>query len=338
MGMNQSELARKIGVARETLSRALSGSPAVSDSLRARILEEVHRYNYKPNSAALAMRNKRHQHVGVLTNNPPNRPHNNLAVYELILGISQELDGVGYAASLFHNHDFEGEDLLLKRAFRENLLDGMLLLGNTSVFISEQVSRHFEHVVHLECNDWGEHNCLRRDEIHSGRIAAQALLTLGCKRILYTGSFFEPSTRRHYSATERFQGAREVMDAAGIEMEPVNPENLLKPSWKKKEQVGILAYDMISAHRFAHTHAMHGRVSPKHYRIVCCDERHETHLHWPHLLRVENNRFDLGRKAARMFLQQANGAGKVPSEKVKGRLIGGSPEEISTLQTSQLKP
>jgi len=317
--ITQTELAEKIGVARETLSRAFSGSPSVSEKLRERIFAEGKKYNYRPNSAALAMRNGRHRHVGILTNNPPNRPRNNLAAFEVILGVNQELEKEQFVASMLHSHDRDGEDLLLKRAFKENLLDGVIVIGNTSDSITRQVSDSFSNVISVECNHWFENDCLRRDEKHSGHLLAKTLVEAGYDEFSWIGPIPTSSESEHFSLRERYESVRDSLSSYGIDLHPEKEERF----FETRNAQAVIAYDMMYAQRFQHSVLPKLMEQKGKLTIASCDERHETHLHWPSLIRISNARFDLGRKAARMFLKRLQGDTPIKSVKVRGKLIPG---------------
>jgi LacI family transcriptional regulator len=60
------ELARLLGVAHSTVSRALNGHPAISEATRKRIKEAAAQYGYVPSSAARILRNARSGVIGLV--------------------------------------------------------------------------------------------------------------------------------------------------------------------------------------------------------------------------------------------------------------------------------
>ncbi len=73
------EVASRAHVSPATASRALNGSVAVSDVLRARVLEAADRLGYRPNSLARSLRRQRTQTIGVIVSDIAN-PHHSEAV------------------------------------------------------------------------------------------------------------------------------------------------------------------------------------------------------------------------------------------------------------------
>lgn len=64
---NIREVAAAAGVSHMTVSRVMNNHPSIRPETRDRVLAEIERLNYRPNSAARALASQRYQRVGVLT-------------------------------------------------------------------------------------------------------------------------------------------------------------------------------------------------------------------------------------------------------------------------------
>jgi DNA-binding LacI/PurR family transcriptional regulator len=67
------EIARRVGVARSTVSYALSGRRSISEEMRARILRVVEELGYRPNASARALAEGRSRTVGLVIPPPTRR-------------------------------------------------------------------------------------------------------------------------------------------------------------------------------------------------------------------------------------------------------------------------
>ncbi len=130
------QIAAAAGVSPNTVSRVLNGKlkgnyPKVAKKAE-RILQIAERLNYRPNAAARAIQSQRTRQVGILLRNENTKAARfiNLAAFEIVLGIHERLKQDGYLATVVpigEVRDLAGES----RVFREHLIDGMIVVGNT---------------------------------------------------------------------------------------------------------------------------------------------------------------------------------------------------------------
>jgi LacI family transcriptional regulator len=98
---NIQDIAAQIGVSVATVSRALNGSPEVSDATRDRILQLARELDYTPSAAARTLVRRRSQTVGVILETGPGHP-------DLLHPFFQEV-----LVGLQHGAGEQGYDLLL---------------------------------------------------------------------------------------------------------------------------------------------------------------------------------------------------------------------------------
>src|SRR5919206_3543758 len=99
---NIQELARKTGVSVATVSRALNGSPEVSESTRERILSLAQELDYTPSAAARQLVRQRSHVVGVILETGAGHPDLLHPFFqEVLVGIQHGAGERGYDLLLF---------------------------------------------------------------------------------------------------------------------------------------------------------------------------------------------------------------------------------------------
>ena len=336
---SQSTLAKAAGLSRLTVNKALKGDPIVSLQTRNRVAELAAQVGYRPNAAARSMRTRRTRQIGAVYLNEPNRvataPHN----HYLIAGVNAGLEQAGYVLCLVRATDVAGEnDGAGSRVFRERILDGVVVLNAIDVEVERRIEKLVPAVVWADTNHWREALCVRRDEVHAGKIAADALISGGARRIVWIGA--DHVTRPegdHYSFMQRRQGAKAAVDAAGVEWREISilPEytteghreirQFISPC-EPEARFGLLAYDGVyRASQILNVAMLERRVVGLDFSLAACDDTPLLSDQLPWLSRVEFDRQALGMRAAAMILKRLDGENEsCLSELHRDRLIAGS--------------
>jgi LacI family transcriptional regulator len=311
---NLRAIALEAGVSVDTVSRVLNGriKGMRKDALEraSRIQQIASELNYRPNSNARSMRSSRTRQVGVLLRNRPGpHRHTHPLAFETILGINEGLQAEGYVVSIIRVTDVE--DAARTRVFKEHVLDGMIIVDAMPDAVHDEVQRHVRNCVWADSNVWRDTGCIRRDERHAGRLAAEALRDLGYRRWIWAG--LPDSPDRNYSLTERRAGVMDVAQACGAE---VRTHYIASAKASELDSnivgdlavdVGVVAYGVYQARSIAHLSTSLGLSPAYHYGLVCCDDSADIRRMWPGLSRVEFDRFSMGRRAASMLLEMLEG-------------------------------
>jgi LacI family transcriptional regulator len=127
------QLAAKSGVSVATVSRALNGSPEVSDATRQRILELAQELDYTPSAAARTLVSRRSHVVGVILDTGPGHPDLLHPFFqEVLVGLKHGVGSLGYDLLLFASEEpgngFGGTHSYLRRAGHHGV-DGTVVLG-----------------------------------------------------------------------------------------------------------------------------------------------------------------------------------------------------------------
>lgn len=121
--MNINEIARLAGVSRATVSRYLNNG-YVSEEKKQRIRQVIAETGYHPSNSAQTLRSRKTNYIGVII-----PKINSDSISRMVSGISQTLSGYGYQLLLACTNNREQEELRYLELFKENHVDGIILLG-----------------------------------------------------------------------------------------------------------------------------------------------------------------------------------------------------------------
>jgi DNA-binding LacI/PurR family transcriptional regulator len=322
------DVARHAGVAQMTVSRVLNGG-SVNANTRASVLRAIEELGYRPNMAARSMKNRKSRQVGVLLENRPERRYTHPLTWEFVLGINEGLEGGGHIMSLLRLTDVAKDGGLQASALQNQLLDGLIVVSYMPDQIVSEIENLSPKCIWLDANVWREQYCIRRDEVHAGQLAAQALLDLGYRRLacLLRG-VSGPNAPKHFSFYDRMMGIRQAVEKCpGATLEDIEfiDDNL--PKWQ--QDIGYIAPDTYLVQRLLLELNLKGVQLGRDCNIVCCDDHfHDAAYHWEPISRISFDRFDMGRQAAEMMLQILHS----PEDRCASRLIRGELQAGATAQ------
>lgn len=218
MPVTTTEIAKALGLSRQTVSYALNGGKGrVSESLRRRVQDASQALGYRPHAMANAMRTGKFEAIGLVATT---LQHHSYLPDPLMEGVHQAINGANLhlvTARLLHD-DFTDNDKAPK-LLRELLVDGLLVNYTHDIpdVVSELISRQPMPAVWMNADL--PHDAIRPDDFGAGRMATEHLLKQGHRRIAY----FDATHRRanilnrqaHYSAAHRYEGYLNAMQDAG---------------------------------------------------------------------------------------------------------------------------
>ena len=178
------------GVSTSTVSRALSNSPELSEQTRQRILEICRREGYRVNALARSLICNKTNVIGLIVPEVTNPFYAELSLgietHEELFGflISHQVDGIILASS-----QQDAGTMIQKLAPRLPAV----LLGTPALVSGDEV------------------NSVCIDNLAGGRLAAEHLLELGHRDIVYLGN--RPNSLTHQL---RLRGFTEMLEKAGI--------------------------------------------------------------------------------------------------------------------------
>jgi LacI family transcriptional regulator len=179
------EIAKELGVSISTVSKALNGSPEISEPTKQRVKEYAKLKNYKPNVIGLSLKNRRTKTIGVII---PNILNSFFA--KVFTGIEKVADEKGYnIITCISNESIEKEINALEM-LSNGTIDGFILS------ISEESQKlqkfgHFNSIINegtpivMFDRISDEVNCDKVivDDFESAVNATEHLIKTGCRRI-----------------------------------------------------------------------------------------------------------------------------------------------------------
>ncbi len=202
--MNINEIARLAGVSRATVSRYLNQG-YVSEEKKVRIRQVIEETGYRPLSSAQTLRSKKTNFVGVII-----PKINSDSISRMVSGISKALSREGYQILLACTENQEEEELRFLTLFRENHVDGIILLGTIFTAEHRKALRNLSVPIVILSQYLKGYSCVYHNDYQAARNLAEYLTKTG-RRFGYLGV-----TRRDEAVgRERLRGVQDAVAAAG---------------------------------------------------------------------------------------------------------------------------
>ena len=207
------DIARELGVAVSTVSRALQDHPEISEATKSLVRECAARMNYKPNLMASNLRTSKNMTIGVVI---PELNHHFFA--SVLDGIEQTANENGYNILICQSGEDKDKEVLNVQMLLNSRVAGML------VGVSKETRRlqHLQDVIDsgtplvlydrpcpsLQCDQ------VVSDDYAGAYNAVEYLIQTGCKRIMYFSSPMQLEV-----AHRRYQGWRDALQRYGLYMD-----------------------------------------------------------------------------------------------------------------------
>ncbi len=209
------DVAERAGVSQPTVSRALSGSPAIAEATRRKVIEAAEALGYFVDERAARLRrgSTGTLAVVVICREGDSAASINPFAYALLGSVCVAASERGFETLVSFQaraEDFFGHYQEQGRA------DGLVVIGTTTN------APAWEHFRALDGEGrkvayWGspfdELDWVRSDNRAAGRLAVEHLLAAGYRRPCFLGALNTPQVQ----FTERYEGYAEAMRAAGLE-------------------------------------------------------------------------------------------------------------------------
>jgi DNA-binding LacI/PurR family transcriptional regulator len=206
------ELAKMAGVSPGTVSRALANKSLVNVKTRERIQALANKHGFQINQMASKLRR---QKTGVIAVVIPlghdRRQHISDPFFMTLLGaLADTLTENGYHLMLIRAIPQE-DPAWLDRIVSSGMVDGVLMIGQSDQFDAiEKIAHDYAPLVVWGSHRGGQVHCsVGSDNVAGGRLAAQHLLDLGHRSLVFLGD------TTGIEIAERFEGARAAVAAIG---------------------------------------------------------------------------------------------------------------------------
>jgi DNA-binding LacI/PurR family transcriptional regulator len=202
------DIAKETGVSHTTVSRALRGSPLISDETTRRIQDTALALGYLPSSAAQSLKTNRSQALGVIVANIDD-PY----FSEILQGIEEVAQGKNYSLFIAASQRDPEREKTIVQAMRQHRVDGVIICSTT--FSAERSQQFFKYGVPIVMvnNQAAEdyRYSIYHDDVDGSRQITKHLLGLGHQKIAYLGNSSSGRT-----IEDRCSGFRFELEAAGL--------------------------------------------------------------------------------------------------------------------------
>ena len=222
MKINSTEVAKKAGVSRSTVSRVINNNPNVVESTREKVLKVIEELNYTPNTNAQTLAGKKSSVIGLFIVESTYPTSLNLEYFmNFVSKLSEEVFKRGYQLLL---------DVVYNQV-TEIRVKSLFLNGNIScgIFIGSPMNNRFiDNLIQSENKivliDYSTNSKLIRDNVSlintdDLRAASQItseLLDMGCTRILHIAG-----NQNKLPGVQRLKGYKQAINKSG---QPLNSE------------------------------------------------------------------------------------------------------------------
>ena len=226
------DLARRLGVSRSTVSKALNDRADVSQATKARVLQAANELGYQPSAAARNLRRQRSDKIGLVVNYPIQQVKDFLA--ELIPGMATVAEDAQYNLILYTS--MAGNADRIKSLCRSREVDGIIVAWpprlNETVALSRLMT--LEGMPHIFLPRRVPHESISHvaaDHVAGARLLTEHLIDLGHRRIGFVRlpELFESEHDRHAGYAQTLRSAGIAYDKKlVIATETSDPDNAEK--------------------------------------------------------------------------------------------------------------
>ena len=208
MAVTIKDVAKQAGVSHSTVSRALHGSPLISDETVERIRQIAGEMGYFPSAAARSLKTKRSRALGVIVSNIDDPFFS-----EILQGIEEIAQERGYSLLMAASQrDLEREQTIV-RDMRERHVDGLIICSASFSASQQRKLLEFGIPIVVVNNHAAEEYrySIYHDDVDGSRQVARHLIDLGHKKIAYLGNSLSGRITQ-----DRLTGYRQEMESAGL--------------------------------------------------------------------------------------------------------------------------
>ncbi|SDG93131.1 LacI family DNA-binding transcriptional regulator [Winogradskyella thalassocola] len=309
------DIAEKLELTAATVSRALNNNPKISEKTRKLVQETAIEMNYEQNTLARALKSGKSFNVGVIV---PRMDSNFFA--SVIRGIEEELYPKGYHVIVCQTHDQENLETGNIVSLLNAQVDGILMSISNSKTKNKVFNKLSEKRVPLiffdRKRDIPDVSSVTIDDFNGSYQATKHLIEQGCKRIAHLSN-----DRSLEIFKNRYLGYKQAIIDSGLEFD----ENLVVETISKVDEGRRVAKQLLnmetppdaifSSSDFTALGAIQeikeqGLAIPEDISVVGFSNEPFTRFMELSITSVDQSPIEMGRRAAKVFLQEVNSKSK----------------------------
>lgn len=303
------DIAKELGVAPSTVSRALKDHPEINVETKKKVHALAKEWNYEPNAIALSLRNQKTNTIGVIL---PEFVH--FFFSTVISGVEDVAYSKGYQVFVTQSNEDYDKEVLDCKAMYNVRADGFLICPSKNTYQFDHIRALIDRSAPVVLFDRNvkELGCsyVSVDDVSGGYEATKHLLDKGCKSIGYIGGH-----ENLVNVKERHKGYLKALDEAGLPLEedlvvtvdyPVDSDKkvkLLQDLIRKKPDGIFVHNDMVAIELLKEAKEMGVKV-PEELKVIGFSNWFFTRHTTPSLSTMEQRGFEIGREAALLLFDE----------------------------------
>lgn len=301
------DIAEALDVTVSTVSRALSGFPAISDATRKAVIEKAKELNYSPNRLASALKSGKTHIIGVIV------PSVQTYFFATIIHCIEEvLKPHGYRVIIYQSNESLQDEINGVKTLLEAQVDGLMAsisleTKDTSHF-KEVIAQHKPLILFDRISEDLKVPTVTLNDFQAGYLATEHLIKQGYQRIalmstLHQTKLFDDRLKGYHAALKEHHlpllAEHQIFGGLSIEDGRVGTEKLMK---LKEKPDALLAGDDFTALGASQKLEELGYTAPAVGVIGFSNESFSAYVS-PRLSTVDQHPDQIGEACARLFLK-----------------------------------
>lgn len=314
------DIARALQISTSTVSRALRDAPDVNIETRKAVLALSEELSYQPNRLALSLLQKHTHTIGVIA------PNLDYVLATMIKGIDEVALEAGYTVMVCQSNESYGRELVNTRRLLDSLVDGFIVSVSSETKVFDHLKKIQDKKMPLVLFDRGCKDftapIVRLDNYDGGFQAMEHLVQQGYKRIAILAG-----PKNLDISNSRLAGALGALKKYKLK----TPADLIVHCDFDQDYAYVATQELLSMkHRPDAIFTISDRMAigamlaikkkrlkmPEDIGLVGFNNVPVVSLVTPGISSVEQPAFEMGKAAAKLFIEMANQEGDVPHEDV----------------------
>lgn len=326
------DIAKAAGVNHSTVSRALSGNPAIATETTARIKQIAEDLGYVPSAVARGLKTKRSNALGVIVSRIDDPFFG-----EILQGVEDVVHKAGYSLFVAASHRNFKRERAIVRAMGERRVDGLIVcsthFGTEHEVMLKSYGIPIVAVDNQALNDY--QYSIYHDDFFGSAQVTQHLIDLGHEKIAYLGN-----QKAGRTTQDRLDGYLHALEKANYPHRPeyvfLGPDGLPNGGdvggrhffQLEDPPTGIICFNDMMAFGVLHASEQIGVKVPDRCSVVGFDNISISAFTAPPLTTFEQPKYQIGSTAAEMMMKQLNSLERSTSQSqtpeihiLKGKIV-----------------
>ena len=314
------DISKKLNISAATVSRALNNNPKISQKTKELVMKTAAKMNYKQNKLAQALKSGKTHNVGVIV------PYINRNFFSSVIrGIEEELSPHGYHVIICQSHEDVNNEIKQIDTLLNTQIDGIFM----SVAKTTQDTDHIEKVLKENTplvffdrkKDVTGLSSVTIDDFRGGYLATEHLIKQGCKKIAhFSGDLnLEIYKNRHegYIAAMKDYGIEPIKEfSLQVNSKLESGASAIQDLWSEDEKPDAIfsASDYAALGAIQELKKMGVKIPEEVCVVGFSNEPFTKYMELP-ITSVDQTPVEMGRNAAKVFLEQIEGSKTLTIEK-----------------------